>query len=65
VEVQVAGIDAETVGKLPVRERDSFVPEELQHAEAERVAERLQLLRSLDRDDIEDVGERLSHIASI
>ena len=42
VEVQVAGVDAEPLGELTVRQLPvAFLAEHLQHAHAQRMAERL------------------------
>jgi hypothetical protein len=60
VEVQVAGIDAQPLSELAVRQVVALaLPEHLEHAQAERMAERFQLLRSLDREDVEERRLRL------
>ena len=53
MEVQVPGIDVEPLGELAVRQRlAALVAEHLEHAEPQRMAERLELFGSLDREDV-------------
>src|SRR5919197_1322553 len=55
VEVQMARIDTQLACELAVRDRVLAArPEHLQHAEAERVAERLQLLRLVEDEHVEN-----------
>ena len=59
VEVQVAGIDVEPLRELAVRQRlAALAAEHLEHPEPERMAESLELLGSLDREDVAGVGGR-------
>ena len=46
---------------LAVRQRDGLVAEQLQHAQAQRMAKGLQLLRTVDREDVENVCQRRAH----
>jgi GTP-binding protein len=58
--VEVARIDAEPLRKLAVRQVLAFVlPEHLEHAQAQWMAERLELLGLLDREDVEQRRLRL------
>ena len=53
MEVKVARVDAEPLGELAVCHRVLAVrAEHLEHAKTEWVAERLQLLRSFEREDV-------------
>ena len=53
VEVQVAGIDVELLRQLAVGQAlAALVAEHLEHTKAERMAERLELLGALDREDV-------------
>jgi hypothetical protein len=60
MKVQVTGIDAQALGELAVRQ-GSFLAlaEHLEDPQAERVTERLQLLGTIDREDIEQRRLRL------
>ena len=54
VEVQVAGVDAQPLGELAVRQRALLaLAEHLEDTQPQRVTERLQLLRTVDREDVE------------
>jgi hypothetical protein len=49
----MAGIDVELLRQLPVRQRlSALAAEHLEHSEPEGMAEGLELLSPLDRDDI-------------
>src|SRR6266545_5597196 len=49
MEMEMAGVDPEPLGKLPVRQLPvALLPEHFQHAHPERVAESLQLLRLVE-----------------
>ncbi len=62
MEVQVARVDAEPLGELAVRHRVLAVrAEHLEHAKTERMAERLQLLRSFEREDVGRGGGGVRH----
>jgi hypothetical protein len=57
VEVQVARIDVEPLRELPVRQRlAALAAEHLEHSQPERVAKRLELLGSLDGEDVAGAG---------
>ena len=57
MEVQVARVDAESLSELAVRHRILAVrAEHLEHAKTERMAERLQLLGSVEREDVRGGG---------
>jgi hypothetical protein len=54
VEVQVAGVDAQPLGELAVRQRALLaLSQHLEDTQPQRVTERLQLLRTVDREDVE------------
>ena len=59
VEVEVPGVDLEALRELAIRERLVVLAEELEHSEAERMAERLQLLGLVDREDAERGSSRV------
>src|SRR5215208_6733386 len=57
VEVQMAGVDGELLGELAVRQRLArLVPEHLEHSESKRMTESLELLRSLDGENVATGG---------
>ena len=57
MEVQVAGVDVEPLRELAIRQRlAALVAEHLEHSQSERMAERLELLRPLDREDVAGAG---------
>ena len=57
MEVQVAGVDPEPVRELAIRERLlALAAEHLEHPQSQRMAESLELLGPLDRQDV--VGSR-------
>src|SRR5215203_928543 len=59
VEVQMAWVDLELLGELAVRQRVArVVPEHLEHSESKRMTESLELLRSLDGEDVAGGGGR-------
>jgi hypothetical protein len=54
VKVQVAGVHAEPLGKLAVGEVTLLaLTEHFEDAKSQRMAKRLQLLRPIDREDVE------------
>ena len=56
VEVEMAGIDTELVCELAIRDRVVAArPEHLEDAEAERVPQRLELLRLVENQDVQDL----------
>ncbi len=63
VEVEVARVDGQRGRELAVRQRLIGLAEHLQHLQPQRVAERLQLLRALDLQDVArgGLGLRLRH----
>ena len=67
VEVQVAGVDPEPLRELAVRERlVALAAEHLEHAQPQRMAEGLELLGSLDRQDVAGGrGRGLRHVEAI
>jgi hypothetical protein len=58
VKVEMPGVDAEPLRELPVRQSLGLRSELLEHAQAKRMAECLQLLGTID-------GQRVSHVAYI
>jgi hypothetical protein len=57
VEVQVARVDVEPLRELAIRQRlAALAAEHLEHSEPERVAESLELLGSLDGEDVAGAG---------
>jgi hypothetical protein len=60
MKVKVPRVDAQALGELAVCERSFLaLPEHLEDSQAEWVTERLQLLRTIDREDIEQRRLRL------
>ena len=60
MEVEVAGIDSEALGELAVRQRRFLaLAKHLEHAQAQRMAEGFQLLRTIDGEDVEQRRLRL------
>src|SRR5262249_27441604 len=55
MEVEVTRIDAETLRELPVRQRLRSRAEFLEHAQAQGVTERLELVGTIDRQRFEHV----------
>jgi hypothetical protein len=54
MEVKMPRVDAQPLRKLPVRQRTLLaLPEHLEHTQPQRMAESLQLLRTIDREDVE------------
>ena len=54
MEVQVAGVNAQPLGELAVRQRALLaLAQHLEDTQPQRVTERLQLLRTVDREDVE------------
>jgi hypothetical protein len=49
--MEVAGVDLETARQLAVRELLAGLAEQLEHAQAQRVPQSLDLLRAIDRQD--------------
>src|SRR5262249_11997184 len=52
VEMEVPGIDRQPLGQIAVRQRLVRLAEHLEHLEPKRMAERLQLLRPVDVEDV-------------
>ena len=56
VEVEMARIDAETARQLPVRQLLAGLAQQLEHAQAERMPQGLDLLRAVDGENFERLG---------
>ena len=59
MKVEVAGVDLEPLRELAVRQQLVVLTEQLEHAEPERVPERLQLLGPVDRQNAERLSSRI------
>ena len=54
MEVQVTRIDAQSLRELAIRHRRLGLAQRLEHAQAERMPERLELLGTVDDEDLRD-----------
>jgi hypothetical protein len=55
----MTGVDLEPLGELAVREHLVVLAEQLEHAQAQRVPERLQLLGLVNRQNAERLSSRI------